>query len=78
MLYKASCWALEVWSGAFNRQRRSSLPLSVICTDTLSVRTELTVAEDAYPLSSPSSSDHWNKFFSGFGDITPVEEDGCS
>jgi len=54
------------------------LSLSAICTDTLPVRIELTVAEEAYPLASPSSSDHWNKFFNDLGDITPVEEDGCS
>ena len=41
-------------------------------------RIELTIAELAYPLSSPSSSDHWNKILNDAGDITPVEEDGCS
>ena len=46
--------------------------------DTLSVRTELTVAEEAYPLSSPSSSDHWNNLFIGSGEVILVEEDGCS
>jgi len=63
---------------SFQPSRRSSLPLSAICTDTLSVRIELTVAEEAYPLSSHSSSDHWNNLFIGSGDVILVEEDGCS
>jgi len=46
--------------------------------DTLPVCTELTVAEKAYPLASPSSSDHWKRLFSGSGDTTLVEEDGYS
>jgi len=46
--------------------------------DTLPVYTELTVAEEAYPLAYPSSSDHWKRLFSSSGDITPVEEEGCS
>ena len=40
------------------------------------VRTELTVAEEVYPPTSPSLSDHWNKLFNSSGDITLVEEDG--
>ena len=75
---KTSYWALEVCSWASNRRQRSSLSLSAIFTDTLSVRTELTVAEEAYPLSSSSSSDHWNNFLIGSGEVTVVEEDGCS
>ena len=57
---------------------QSSLPFSAIFTDTLSVRTELTVAEEAYPLSSSSSSDHWTDPLFGSGEVTAVEEDGCS
>ena len=63
---------------SFQPSRRSSLPLSAIFTDTLSIRTELTVAEEAYPLSLSSSSDHWNNLLIGSGEITVVEEDGCS
>ena len=48
------------------------------CTDTLSVRTGLTVAEEAYPLSSSSSSYYWNNPLIGSGEVTVVEEDGCS
>ena len=47
-------------------------------TDALSVRTELTVAEEAYPLSSSSSSGHWTDLLFGSGEVTAVEEDGCS
>jgi len=54
------------------------LSLSAICTDTLPVCTEVTVAKEAYPLASPLLSDHWNKLFNGSGDITPVEKDGYS
>ena len=63
---------------SFNCRRRSSLSLSTICTDTLSVCIELTVAEKACPLSSPSSSNHCNNLFVSYGDVIPVEEDGCS
>ena len=49
-----------------------------ICTDILSIRIELTVAEEAYPLSSTSSSDHWNNLLIGSGKVTVVEEDDCS
>ena len=52
--------------------------LSAMLTDTLSVRTELTVAEEAYPLSSSSSSDHWTDPLLSSGEVTAVEEDGCS
>ena len=62
---------------SFQPSTKSSLSLSAICTDTLSVRIELTVAEEAYPLSS-SSSDHWNNLLISSGDVTLVEEDGCS
>jgi len=54
------------------------LLFSAILTDTLSVRTELTVAEEAYPLSSSSSSDNWTDPLFGLGEATAVEEDGCS
>jgi len=46
-------------------------------TDALSVCTELTVAEEAYPLSSSSSSDGWSDLL-GSGEVRAVEEDGCS
>ena len=78
MLFKTSYWALEVCSWVSNYRRRSSLPFSVIFTDTLSVRTELTVAEETYPLFSSSSSDHRTNPLIGFGEVTAVEEDGCS
>ena len=61
---------------SFIRQQRSSLPLSAICTDTLVVCTELSVAEEAYPLTSPSSSDHWKILFDSSGEIALIEEDG--
>ena len=51
--------------------------LSAILTDALSVRTELTVAEEAYPLSSSSSSDGWSDFL-GSVEARAVEEEGCS
>jgi len=46
--------------------------------DFLPVCTELTIAEEAYPLASLSSSDYWKRLFSGSGDTILVEEDGCS
>jgi len=46
-------------------------------TDTSPVRTELIVAEEAYPLASFSSSDHWKRFLNGAGDTAPVDEEGC-
>jgi len=45
-------------------------------TDTSLVRTELIVAEEAYPLASSSSSDHWKRFLKGVGDTAPVNEEG--
>ena len=63
---------------ASNRRQMSSLSLSAICTDTLSIRIELTVAEEAYPLSSSSPSDYWNNLLISSSDVTPVEEDDCS
>ena len=47
-------------------------------TDTLFVRTELTVAKEAYLLYSSSSSDHWTDPLLGSGEATAVEEDDCS
>ena len=47
-------------------------------TDTLSLCTELTVAAEAYPLSSFSSSDHWNNLLIGSGEVIVVEEVDCS
>ena len=47
-------------------------------TDALSVRTELTVAEEAYPLSLSSSSEDWTDLLLGSGEATAVEEEGCS
>ena len=76
MLSKTSYWVLEVCSWASKHRRRSSL--SAMFTDALSVRTELTVAEEAYPLSSSSSSDHWTDPLFGSGKAIAVEEDGCS
>jgi len=46
--------------------------------DTSPVHTELMVTEEAYPLASSSSSDHWKRFLNGAGDTTPVDEEGCS
>ena len=43
---------------SFQSSMEVIITLSAICTDTLSVRIELTVAEEAYPLLSSSSSDH--------------------
>ena len=54
---------------SFHRRRRSSLLLSTIRTDTLPVRTELTVAEEAYPLSSPSSSELLSAILT---DVNPI------
>ena len=51
--------------------------LSAILTDALSVRTELTVAEEAYPLSSSSPSDDWSDFL-GSDEARAVKEEGCS
>ena len=62
---------------SFQTLTKSSLLFSAILTDTLSVRTELTVAEEAYPLSSSSSSDGWSDFL-GSGEARAVEEEGCS
>jgi len=45
--------------------------------DTSLVRSELMVAEEAYPLASSSSSDLWKRFFSGVRDTAPVDEEGC-
>ena len=53
------------------------MPLSAICTNTLPVCTELSIAEEAYPLTSPSSSDHWKISSDGSGEITLIEEDDC-
>ena len=47
-------------------------------TDALSVHTELTVTEEAYPLLSSSSSDDWTDLLLGSGEATAVEEEGCS
>ena len=46
-------------------------------TDALSVCTELTVAEEVYPLSSSSPSDDWTDLLRSSGEATTVEEDGC-
>ena len=43
-----------------------------------SVRLHRADAKEAYPLASPLSSNHWNKLLNSLGDITLVEEDGCS
>jgi len=45
--------------------------------DTSPIRTELMVAEEAYPLPSSSSSDHLKRFLNGVGDTAPVDEEGC-
>ena len=47
-------------------------------TDALSIRTELTVAEEAYPLSSSSSFDGWSDLLLDSGEARAVEEEGCS
>ena len=47
-------------------------------TDALFVRTELTVTEEAYPLSLSSSSGHWTDLLFGSSEVTAVEEDGYS
>jgi len=47
-------------------------------TDMRPVRTELIMAEEAYPLASSSPSDHWKRFLNGVGDTVPVDEEGCS
>jgi len=52
--------------------------LSAMFTDALSIRTELTVAEEAYPLSSSSSSDDWSDLLLGSSEASAVEEEGCS
>ena len=39
-------------------------------TDALSVRTEVTIAEEAYPLSLSSSSDDWIDLLLGSGEAT--------
>ena len=39
---------------------------------------ELIVAEEAYPLTSPSSSDHQKTSSDDSGEIILIEEDGCS
>jgi len=67
---------LDIIQGFLVGPWRSALLLSAILTETLHVFTEITVAEEAYPLASPSSSDHWKRLFNGSGYITPVEEDG--
>jgi len=41
--------------------------------DTLSVRIELTIVEESYPLSSSSSSDHWNNLLIGSVEVTAVD-----
>ena len=51
--------------------------MSAILTDALSVRTELTVTVEAYPLSSSSSSDGWSDLL-GCDEVRTVEEEGCS
>ena len=47
-------------------------------TDALFVRTELTVAEEAYPLSSSSSSDDWTDPPFSSDEATAIEEEGRS
>jgi len=44
--------------------------------DTSLVRTELMVAEEAYPLAFFLSLDHWKRFLNGSGDTAPVNEEG--
>jgi len=41
------------------------------------VRTELMVADKAYPLVSSTSSDYWKRFLNGAGDTASVDEEGC-
>ena len=41
--------------------------------DTLSVRIELTIVEESYPLFSSSSSDHWNNLLIGSVEVTAVD-----
>ena len=63
---------------SFQTSTKVVIPLSAIFTDALFVRTELTVAEEAYPLSLSSSSDDWTDLLLGSGEATAVEEEGCS
>ena len=44
--------------------------------DTSPIRTELMVADEAYPLGFSSSSGHWKWFLNGAGDTAPVDEEG--
>ena len=41
------------------------------------VRIELMVAQEAQPLATASSSDHWKRCLNGTGDVALVEEEGC-
>ena len=63
---------------SFQSSTKVIITISAIFTDTLSVHTELTVAEEAYPLSSSSSSDHWNNLLIDSGEVIVAEEDDCS
>jgi len=82
-----SCWVLDIVYGfllgsgglPLSFQAPTKVVVSVIShiDDDLSVRIELTIAEEAYPLSSSSSSDGWGDLM-GCGEVRAVEEEGCS
>jgi len=46
--------------------------------DTSHVCTELMIAEEAYPLASSSSLDHWKRLLNGAGGTASVDEEGWS